>query len=150
MSLKILRNPSHDEVRAINGYRGNSRNKSYDIIYHVLNGETLANTADICGCSISTVRRWVHRYNAQGIRGLRPRIRKRGGSGRPRKCTDAQVAEIVSFSRKLLSGRKLTYRQIKTELCSAGIVDDISSTRLRNILVRHRVRIPNKRKSKQK
>jgi transposase len=37
-------------------------------------------TADLLGCDASTVRRWIHRYNAEGIAGLADRPR----SGRPR------------------------------------------------------------------
>ena len=36
--------------------------------------------AELLGCDVATVRRWIHRYNADGVAGLHDRPR----SGRPR------------------------------------------------------------------
>jgi Winged helix-turn helix len=42
-------------------------------------------TADLLGCDASTVRRWIHRYNAHGVDGLtdRPRPGRPASAARP-------------------------------------------------------------------
>ena len=56
----------------------------------VLDGVPRAVSAKACGMDRQTLRDWVHRYNAEGIEGLRDRPR----SGRPAGLSAAQMAEL--------------------------------------------------------
>jgi transposase len=49
--------------------------------------------AETCGMDRQTLRDWVHRYNAEGLAGLR----NRRGETRPRRLDPGQVAELVSW-----------------------------------------------------
>jgi hypothetical protein len=44
-------------------------------------GQPASAIAELLGCDAGTVRRWIHRYNAQGVAGLRDQPRP----GRPRR-----------------------------------------------------------------
>jgi predicted ArsR family transcriptional regulator len=44
-------------------------------------GQSASAIAELLGCDAGTVRRWIHRYNAQGVAGLRDQPRP----GRPRR-----------------------------------------------------------------
>ena len=56
----------------------------------VLDGVLRAVAAEACGMDRQTLRDWVHRYNAEGIEGLRDRPRP----GRPPGLSEAQMAEL--------------------------------------------------------
>jgi transposase len=53
------------------------------------------------GCHESTVRRWLHRFNADGIDGLGDRP----GAGRKRRITEAQRSAIIALARSVPPGR---------------------------------------------
>ena len=60
---------------------------------HVLDGRTRAEAAERAGMDRQTLRDWVHRYNAEGIAGL-----KTGhGPGRPGSLGDEQMAELKAL-----------------------------------------------------
>jgi transposase len=56
----------------------------------VLEGMDRERAAEICGMDRQTLRDWVHRYNAEGIAGLRDRPTP----GRPPQLSPAQEAEL--------------------------------------------------------
>ncbi len=56
----------------------------------VLEGKTRTEAAETCGMDRQTLRDWVHRYNADGLAGLRDRAH----TGRPGRLTAAQKAEL--------------------------------------------------------
>ena len=56
----------------------------------VLDGVARKVAAEACGMDRQTLPDWVHRYNAEGIDGLRDRLR----SGRPPGLSAAQIAEL--------------------------------------------------------
>jgi transposase len=53
------------------------------------------------GCHENTVRRWLHRFNADGIDGLGDRP----GAGRKRRITEAQRSAIIALARSAPPGR---------------------------------------------
>ena len=59
----------------------------------VLEGVDRASAARMCGMDRQTLRDWVHRYNDQGLGGLRDRI----GGGRSPKLSEAQRAEFAAL-----------------------------------------------------
>ena len=56
----------------------------------VLEGRCRTEAASLSGMTRQTLRDWVHRYNADGVDGLRSRT----GPGRPPFLTDAQMEEL--------------------------------------------------------
>ena len=56
----------------------------------VLEGRCRTEAALLSGMTRQTLRDWVHRYNAEGVDGLRSRT----GPGRPPLLTDARMAEL--------------------------------------------------------
>ena len=59
----------------------------------VLEGKSRTEAAVSCGMDRQTLRDWVHRYNAEGLAGLRDRPH----TGRPPRLTAAQQAEIAQI-----------------------------------------------------
>jgi transposase len=59
----------------------------------VLEGVDRASAARMCGMDRQTLRDWVHRYNDQGLGGLRDRI----GGGRSPKLSEEQRAEFAAL-----------------------------------------------------
>jgi transposase len=64
----------------------------------VLKGTSRTAAWNACGMDRRTLRDWVHRYNAEGIDGLRDRVR----AGRPSQMTPEQGAEFKAI---VLAGR---------------------------------------------
>lgn len=60
---------------------------------HILDGATRAEAAAACGMDRQTPRDWVHRYNADGLAGLRDAPR----SGRPAVLSAEQMAELKAL-----------------------------------------------------
>ena len=60
---------------------------------HILDGATRAEAAAACGMDRQTLRDWVHRYNADGLAGLRDAPR----SGRPAVLLAEQMAELKAL-----------------------------------------------------
>ena len=60
---------------------------------HILDGATRAEAAAACGMDRQTLRDWVHRYNADGLAGLRDAPR----SGRPAVLSAEQMAELKAL-----------------------------------------------------
>ncbi len=57
----------------------------------VLDGASRRSTARAAGMDRQTLQGWVHRYNGEGVAGLRDRPR----SGRPAQLSEAQLAELA-------------------------------------------------------
>jgi transposase len=64
-------------------------------------GLAVAAIAASAGCHENTVRRWLHRFNADGIDGLGDRP----GAGRKRRITEAQRSAIIALARSEPPGR---------------------------------------------
>jgi len=60
---------------------------------HILDGATRAQAAAACGMDQQTLRDWVHRYNANGLAGLRDAPR----SGRPAVLSTEQMVELKAL-----------------------------------------------------
>jgi transposase len=56
----------------------------------ILDGKSRTEAAESCGMDRQTLRDWVHRYNSDGLAGLRDRAH----TGRPGRLTAAQKAEL--------------------------------------------------------
>src|SRR6266540_556267 len=63
-------------------------------IRYLLQGHTTAQAAQVFACSESQVRQWVHRYNTEGLEGLRERPR----SGRP---TLLAAGDVEAFKKRV-------------------------------------------------
>ena len=57
----------------------------------VLEGKDRKTAAETCGMDRQTLRDWVHRYNAEGLAGLK----NRRGPGRPCQLSAEQKAELA-------------------------------------------------------
>jgi putative transposase len=89
---------SADELRARAGrMREGAMVRRMLAIAAVLDGQLREAAATAHGMSRQTLRDWVHRYNAEGIAGLRSRT----GPGRPPKLTQDRMSE---FRRLVLQG----------------------------------------------
>jgi transposase len=64
-------------------------------------GLGVAAIAGQAGCHENKVRRWLHRFNAEGIDGLGDRP----GAGRKRRITEAQRSAIIALARSVPPGR---------------------------------------------
>ena len=64
-------------------------------------GLGVAEIAARIGCHENTVRRWLHRFNADGIDGLGDRP----GAGRKRRITEAQRSAIIALARSVPPGQ---------------------------------------------
>jgi transposase len=62
----------------------------------VLEGKDRKTAAETCGMDRQTLRDWVHRYNAEGLAGLK----NRRGPGRPCQLSAAQKAELAALVEK--------------------------------------------------
>jgi transposase len=62
----------------------------------VLEGKDRETAAETCGMVRQTLRDWVHRYNAEGLAGLK----NRKAPGRPCRLTAAQKAELAALVEK--------------------------------------------------
>lgn len=62
------------------------------ILWLVLQGESVSGIARELGVGRATVRRWLRRFNADGIKGLADEPR----SGRPPKYTPEEVGEVIA------------------------------------------------------
>jgi transposase len=59
----------------------------------LLEGHSREAAATVNGMTRQTLRDWVHRYNAEGVAGLRSRT----GPGRPPRLTDGQMEELKAI-----------------------------------------------------
>jgi transposase len=64
-------------------------------------GLGVAAIAARAGCHENKVRRWLHRFNAEGIDGLG----NRPGAGRRRRITEAERSAIIALARSVPPGR---------------------------------------------
>src|SRR5215471_1523716 len=106
---KILRaRPAHDEkekrwVRKMAG----SRHGPADWIVHAKivarswDGERVEEVAKALDCSPQTVRRRLHRFNAEGLEGLGDRPK----AGRPRRLTTEDDSRIIALARSIPPGK---------------------------------------------
>src|ERR671938_2166370 len=62
------------------------------IIHHASQGRSAPKIAQLLGAEVETVRRWIHRFNAQGLAGLEDRRR----AGRPATYPAEQVATLIA------------------------------------------------------
>ena len=62
----------------------------------VLEGKDRKTAAETCGMDRQTLRDWVHRYNAEGLAGLK----NRKGPGRPTRLTAEQKGELAALVEK--------------------------------------------------
>lgn len=63
----------------------------------VMEGRPRGEAARLAGMDRQTLRDWVHRYNAQGLAGLRDR---RAGNGRKSLLSEAQLAQLAEAVRR--------------------------------------------------
>jgi transposase len=63
---------------------------------HILDGKTRGEAAELCGMERQTLRDWVHRYNLEGLEGLRDRA----SPGAPRRLSADQEKQIAQWVRQ--------------------------------------------------
>jgi transposase len=106
---KILRaRPPHDDgedwkVRKLAGARHAPADwiERAQIVALSWDGRAVPAIAEQLGCHPKKVRRWLHRFNAEGIDGLGDRP----GVGRKRRITEAERSVIIALARSVPPGR---------------------------------------------
>jgi transposase len=63
---------------------------------HILDGKTRGEAAGLCGMDRQTLRDWVHRYNLEGLAGLRDRA----SPGAPRRLSAGQEKQVAQWVRQ--------------------------------------------------
>lgn len=104
------------------------------IILAIASGRSNAAVATELGLCVDTVRKWRRRCAADGLAGLRDRPR----SGRPRRFTPVQIAEIKAVAYTPTSDARPLSRwssaELAAEVINRGVVDTISPATIRRIL----------------
>jgi putative transposase len=103
----------------------------------VLNrGESLETVATMLGVSNDTVRAWLKRYQAEGIKGLSDKPR----SGRPLEIDGLQRAQITALacSEAPAGHSDWTLRLLAEKVVEAGYCEHISHTQVGTILKKTR------------
>jgi transposase len=72
---------THEEARFV---------RRLDLLLLISSGEKVSHLSKVYGISPVTMQRWVHRFNEEGIDGLRDQAKK----GRPRRLTDEQKSML--------------------------------------------------------
>ena len=93
MAIAITRTDlSAEELRAAaRGTKDGYQARRLLALALVLEGASRTAAARAAGMDRQTLRDWVHRYNGEGVAGLRDRPR----SGRPAQLSEAQMAELA-------------------------------------------------------
>ena len=93
MAIAITRTDlSAEELRAAaRGTKDGYQARRLLALALVLDGASRTAAARAAGMDRQTLRDWVHRYNGEGVAGLRDRPR----SGRPGQLSEAQLAELA-------------------------------------------------------
>ncbi len=93
MAIAITRTDlSAEELRAAaRGTKDGYQARRLLALALVLEGASRTAAARAAGMDRQTLRDWVHRYNGEGVAGLRDRPR----SGRPAQLSEAQLAELA-------------------------------------------------------
>ncbi len=90
----------------------------------------------LVGLGPDKVRKWIHRFNTQGLKGLRTRTFKPGPPSRFRGVIREKILEIAQTSPRALGllFSSWTLHNLRDYLIEQGIVDHISHETLRKIL----------------
>ena len=91
----------------------------------------------IVGLHPINVRKWIHRFDRSGIRGLLPRR----SPGRPRLFSGQQREEIVRLATTDPRALGLTFdvwslQRLRAQLIERGVVEDVSAETIRQQLLR--------------
>src|SRR5512135_3154588 len=132
------------------GHKTPFRDRQRALIVLLAARHATAAVAARVGVSVDTARKWRTRFAVFGLAGLRDLPR----SGRPRRFTEIQRAEIKALACELPATRgvplsRWTCLDLAVEVVNGGIVDTISPSTVRRILAddaikpwRHRSWIP--------
>jgi transposase len=93
--------------------------------------------SSLVGLHPINVRKWIHRFNQQGIRGLYPRR----SPGRPRLFDEGQRAAIISLASTDpevlgLEFSSWSLQRLRSKLIEDGVLDEISAETIRQELIR--------------
>lgn len=105
------------------------------IVYLSWQGKTISEIGDLVDLHPINIRKWIHRYNAQGIRGL---ITK-AIPGRPAIFDSAKRKRIreIYQSHPRQNGRSFnewSYNKLKEYIIEIGLVENISLETIRGIV----------------
>ena len=97
--------------------------------------------AEMVGLGADKVRKWIHRFNKQGVEGLRARGQKPGPPPKFRGPTRQKIIEIAQTPPRRLGllFSTWTLHNLRRYLMEQGVVDEISHETLRKILKEARV-----------
>lgn len=97
--------------------------------------------APMVGLHVDKVRKWVLRFNDQGMQGLQPTRRKPGPRGKFDSALCARILEIARTPPRDLGLLRTTWTldALREYLLSRSVVDEISRESLRQILLRGNV-----------
>jgi DNA-binding NtrC family response regulator/tetratricopeptide (TPR) repeat protein len=124
-----------------------------EIVLQSAGGKTATEISQSLGYHPSNVKKWIRRFNRDGIKGIV--VKKRGPQGGPRPRFNAeQVTAIVELSKTSpdqfgLSFKAWTPQKLATTAVERGIVESISHVTVRQILKRYDSSIPRQSTSNQ-
>ncbi len=97
--------------------------------------------APLVGLHVDKVRKWVIRFNADGMKGLQPSRRKPGPRGKYDTRTRKRIVEIARTPPRQLGQLRTawTLEMLRSYLIEENVVDEISRESLRQILLQSKV-----------
>lgn len=123
--------------RMVAGDDVNLRQRALIILLSAEERYRVPEIAPMVGLHMDKVRKWITRFNEQGMRGLQPPHRKPGPREKFDHTAREQILQIASTSPRQLGQlrSKWTLDSLRDYVMSHHIVDDISRESLRQILL---------------
>jgi transposase len=97
--------------------------------------------APMVGLHVDKVRKWIARFNKQGVKGLQPPRRKPGPRGKFNEDAREQIVKIASTPPRQLGQLRTTWTldSLRGYLIEEEVVSEISRESLRQILIQGKV-----------
>ncbi|NPA91246.1 MAG: helix-turn-helix domain containing protein [Chloroflexi bacterium] len=132
----LLPDERRELVRMAESSDPTMRARAKVILYSAEERYRVPEIALLVGLGPDKVRKWIHRFNTQGLRGLKNRAYKPGPPPRFRGMTRKKIIEIAQTPPRTLGllFSTWTLHSLRRYLIEQGIVDHISHETLRKIL----------------
>lgn len=127
--------------RMIAGDNANLQQRALIILLSAEERYRVPEIAPMVGLHVDKVRKWITRFNEQGLKGLQPAHRKPGPRGKFGPETRKRIVEVAGKSPRQLGLRRSvwTLDSLRDYLIQAQVVEEISRESLRQILLRNNV-----------